>query len=222
VDADPDRRGPHERTRASDRGLRRLIRENWYRDLWLMIITILVLVTLQGFAPLGIKGVDDIAREGTTTAQKARDAADQATKLAKQNTDLIAENKITKAEIRRIAREQARPSVQQVLKLIAKATQICTQNPAACRHLAGSGSRTSSGTSTSRKPTTHRTGSRSPPWTRKEGRKRPPSSGGGGSAPPPSSPPEHPHPPAVVQVNPPAPLPRPVCADDLVRIGDCP
>lgn len=211
------------RSRASDRGLRSLIRENAYRDFWLLAITVLVLLSLKGCGPLGIQGNDDIARDSRKTAQDAKDLAKVNRQLVHDLGVEIKRNRLTRNEVRRIAREQSRPSTQQILKLIERATEVCARNPSACQHVTGPDRGTSSGGTSgsgSKRPratpkSTQRRPARSPPRTRPN---RPVSRPSPSSSPsPPSSTPPDPDP--VVDVHTPLPHP-PVCIDKLVHI-DC-
>lgn len=216
------------RSRASDRGLRRLIRENAYRDFWLLGISILVLLSLRGCGPLGIQGNDDIARDSRRTAQDAKDLAAVNRQLVHDLGVEIKRNQLTRNEVRRIAREQAKPSAQQILRLIERATEVCARNPSACQHVTGpsrgtgtSGAQSSPDSTRPRSTTTpaQRRPARSPPRTRPNRHASRPTPSPSSS--PSSSPAPNPDPDSVVDVHTNTPLPHPpVCIDHLVEI-DC-
>lgn len=216
------------RSRATDRGFHRLIRENAYRDFWLLGISILVLLSLRGCGPLGIQGNDDIARDSARTAQDAKDLAAVNRRLVHDLGVEIKRNKLTRDEVRSIAREQSQPSTQQILKLLERATEVCARNPTACRNVTGQrrGAGTGTGGSSTRPgskrpqsvtPQAQRRPARSPPRTRPNRPVSRPSP----SPPPSSSPAPNPDPDSVVDVHTNTPLPHPpVCLDHLVEV-DC-
>lgn len=191
--------------------------------LWMFAITILVLLSLKGCGPLGIQGNDDIARDGRATADKARDAALRAKRAAQQAKNAVERNRLTRAEVRKIAREQAKPSTAQILNLIQRATEVCARNPAACQRITSPPRPGTSGSGEVRPRTTpagQRSPARSPPRTHRQPPSRPyhpPSS----PTPPPGQPGQND--PSVVTIQTPdTGLPKhPVCADNLVRV-DCP